>query len=583
MRYDVNGAQALVEMLIQYGTEVVFGLPGDTTVDLYDALHGESERISHVMARDERSAAFMADVYARLSGKPGICEGPSGGGATYMLPGVVEAHGSSVALIALTTDNPLGYEAQGALTDLDQPQIYRSVTKWTALVKHPDMVPRFIRRAFRLATSGRPGAVHLALPKDILAGEVTTPLRLHGEEACKSWPSYRTRPDGDAVSRAARRLLAAERPVIVAGGGAVSSGAFSELRGVSDLMNAPVATTINGNGAVAETHALSLGTVGANAGRPYAAQVLGEADLVLFVGSKVNYVDTDSWRYPSLAHPPTILQIDADPAEIGNNYPVDEGLCGDAKTTLADLLQALEEIGSSQVDRGKWLEEIAGRKAEWRSQTSKLARSSQMPIMPRRVIGELKDVVPKETVFVCDPGTPTPFIASEFELHQPGRRVVIPRAQGGLGYAIPGVVGARLARPNQAVVGLCGDGSFAMSAGDLATVARVGGPTVLVLFNNGCYGWIKALQEFYHGGRYFSVDFNEALSYTDVARGFGLRSKQVSDPEEIGPALREALGYGSPTLVEVLVAPEHKAATPVAPWQRAMASRRAESAAEQRC
>ncbi len=366
----------------------------------------------------------------------------------------------------------------------------------------------------------------------------------------------------------------------MAGGGAVSSGAFDELRGVSDFLQAPVATTINGKGAVAETHVLSLGTVGANAGRPYAAQVLAEADLVLFVGSKVNYVDTDSWRYPSLAEPPAILQIDVDPVEIGNNYPIDEGLCGDAKMTLADLLQALEESGGSPPDRAKWLEQIVVQKAAWRSQISKLAKSSQMPIMPRRVMGELERILPDEAVLVCDPGTPTPFIAGEWELSQPGRKVVIPRAQGGLGYAIPGVVGARLARPDQPVVGLCGDGSFAMSAGDLATVSRVGGPTIMILFNNGCYGWIKALQDLYHGGRYYSVDFNEDMSYTDVARGFGLRSQQVRDPEEIGPALRDALGHGTPTLIEVLVAPEHESAVPVAPWQRAEAARYTESVAE---
>jgi acetolactate synthase-1/2/3 large subunit len=582
----MNGAQALVETLIHYGTEVVFGLPGDTTVDLYDALYAQSRasagssRIAHLMARDERSAAFMADAYARLSGKPGICEGPSGGGATYMLPGVVEAHGSSVALIALTTDNALDYEAQGALTDLDQSQIYRSVTKWTALVKHPDMVPRFLRRAFRLATSGRPGAVHLALPKDVLSGETTSPPRLYGEEPCATWPAYRTRPDAGAVNRAARRLLGAQRPVIVAGGGAVSSGAFAELRAVSDLLQAPVATTINGKGAVAETHALSIGTIGANAGRPYAAQVLGEADLVLFIGSKVNYVDTDSWRYPSLAEPPTILQIDVDPTEIGNNYPTDEGLCGDAKMALADLLEALVAEGSSPPERAGWLAQIAARRAAWRSQVGELARNSQIPMMPRRVMAELKRILPEDTVLVCDPGTPTPFVASELELSQPGRRVVIPRAQGGLGYAIPGVVGARMAKPEQTVFGLCGDGSFAMSAGDLATVARVGGPTVLILFNNGCYGWIKALQEFYHGSRYFSVDFVEEMSYVQVARGFGLRARQVSDPDEVGPALREAVDYGGPALIEVLVAPEHQAATPVAPWQRAEAARHAESKAE---
>ncbi len=564
----MNGAQALVEMLIRYDTEVVFGLPGDTTVGLYDALHAESRRIAHVMARDERSAAFMADVYARLTGKPGICEGPSGGGATYMLPGVTEAHGSSVALIALTTDNPISYEAQGALTALDQSQLFSSVTKWTALPKRAEMLPRFVRRAFRLATSGRPGAVHLTLPKDVLAEEITTAVDMHAEDACKSWPSHRTRPTPDAVSRAAHKLLHARQPVIVAGGGLVSSGAHAELRAVSQLLNAPVATTINGKGALAETLPLSLGVIGANGGRPYAAQIVQEADLVLFVGCKVNYVDTDNWRVPPLADPPTLLQIDVDPSEIGNNYPVDEGMCGDAKLALADLLEALKERCKAPIDRGPWLDHVAQLKAAWQSQTKSSASSSQSPIMPQRVIGELQKALPEETIVICDPGTPTPYVAAEWELRQPGRWAISPRAQGGLGYAIPGVVGARLARPELPVVGLCGDGSFAMSAGDLATVTRVGGPTILILFNNGCYGWIKALQKLHHGGRYFSVDFREPLNYVQVAAGFGLRGIQVSDPDKIGLALKEALSYGGPFFIELIAASEHEVIPPVAPWQR---------------
>jgi acetolactate synthase-1/2/3 large subunit len=564
----MNGAQALVEMLVRYNTEVIFGLPGDTTVDLYDALRARSGQITHLMARDERSASFMADVYARLSGKPGICEGPSGGGATYMLPGVVEAHGSSVPVIALTTDNPISYEAQGALTDLDQSQVYRSVTKWTTAVKRAEMMPRFVRRAFRLVTGGRPGAVHLTLPKDVLTQEIVVPLDMHVEVACQTWPAYRTRPTADAVDRATRRLLEAKRPVVVAGGGAVSSGAHAELLQVAERLGMPVATTINGKGAIAETSPFSLGVVGANGGRPYAARTVEEADLVLFVGCRVNYVDTDSWRTPSLTEPPVILQIDVDPGEIGNNYPVEEGLCGDAKATLTDLLTCLQEAGVPSSDRGNWLAQIAERKATWQVQITSASGDSQRPILPQQVVRELNDILPEDTVIVCDPGTPTPFISAEYELRRPGRWVISPRAQGGLGYAIPGVVGARMARPNAPVVGLCGDGSFAMSAGDLATIARVGGPTILILFNNGCYGWIKALQHLYHEARYFSVDFTEPLDYVQVGRGFGLQARRVDKPNEIGSALREALGYGAPSFIEIITAPEHEVVPPVAPWQR---------------
>ena len=563
----MNGAQALVEELLQYKTEVIFGLPGDTSIDLYDALLSTNGRIRHIVARDERSAAFMADVYARLTGKPGICEGPSGGGATYMLPGVVEAHGSSVSLIALTTDNPIDYEAQGALTALDQPDIFASVTKWATRVPRADMLPRFIRRAFRLSTTGRPGAVHLALPKDVLAQEVPADVALYAEDTCLTWPAHRTRPAAGDVERVARRMLAAQRPVIVAGGGVVSSGAHAELQAVAEFLSAPVATTINGKGSLAETHPLSLGVIGGNGGRPYANQIVQEADLVLFVGSKVSYVDTDNWRVPSQARPPAIIQIDVDPAEIGNNYMLADGLCGDARLTLNDLAEALRQLGPAPSGRAAWLSRIAGLKAEWRAGVARQAANVCLPIMPQCVVAELQKALPAETVLICDPGTPTPFMAAEYELRQPGRWAS-PRAQGGLGYAIPGVVGARLARPRQPVVGLCGDGSFAISAGDLVTVARVGGPTVLILLNNRCYGWIKALQKFQRGGRYFSVDLDEPMDYVQVAAGFGLPGKRVNSVQELGPALHDALSYGSPYFIEIPTAAEHEVIPPVAPWQR---------------
>jgi acetolactate synthase-1/2/3 large subunit len=563
----LNGAEVLVEMLIRYGTKVIFGLPGDTSEGFYDALHAESSRITHIMARDERSASFMADVYSRLTGKPGICEGPSGGGATYILPGVVEANESSVALIALTTDNPLGYEATGALTDLDQPQIFRSVTKWTTVVKDADMMPRFVRRAFRLATSGRPGAVHLSLPKDVLEADTIPNPDMHIEDACKIWPSYRTRSDPDAVSRAARKLLVAIRPVIIAGGGLVSSRAHDELLALAQLLSAPVATTINGKGSIGETNPLSLGVIGANGGRPYAGQVVTEADLILYIGSKINYVDTDSWRLPPLSNPPVILQIDVDPNVIGNNYPVDVGLCGDAKMVLGDLFEAIKNTQQALPDRDDWLDSIVKLKNNWLAEKY-VNLNIDHPIHPRLIIDELQSILPEDAILVCDPGTPTPFLAATFELKRPGRWVVFPRAQGALGYAIPGVVGARLAAPDKPVVGLCGDGSFAISAGDLATVARIGGPTVIILFNNSCYGWIKALQKLNYGGRYYSVDFTEQIDYVQIAKGFGLEARRVNSADEIGPAFREALDCGKPYLLDVITAPEHEVVPPVAPWLR---------------
>ena len=564
----MNGAQALVGILIEYGTQVIFGLPGDTSVDLYDALFEKSDCITHLMTHDERSAAFMADVYARISCKPGICEGPSGGGATYLLPGVAEANGSSNATIALTTDNPLQYEAQGALTELDQSQIYSSVTKWNATAKTVEVLPRLLRRAFRFATSGRPGAVHLSIPKDILSQELTEKTDLHIEENCKTWPSRRTRPDGDAISLAVRKLLQARRPVIIAGGGAISSGVHGELIKLAQTINALVATTINGKGAIAETSPNSLGVIGANGGRPYANRMIQLADLLLFVGCKVNYVDTDHWRIPPLSHSATIIQIDVDPSEIGNNYPVDVGLCGDAKLSLGDILCALRDHQKSPGGERSWLEQAAKQKKTWLSKIALDLSSTEYPIRPHRVVAELQKSLPVEAMIVCDPGTPTPFMASYYEFQRPGRWMITPRAQGGLGYAIPGVVAAHLAKHELPVVGLCGDGSFIMSCGELATIARLGGPILLILFNNGCFGWVKALQKLYCAGRYFSVDFGKGLNYVQIAKGFGIPGEQVIDPERLAPAIQNALKLGEPYFIELITASEHDVIPPVAPWQR---------------
>ena len=287
----MNGAQIVVEMLKAYGVEYIFGVPGDTTMPLYDALHAARGEIRHVMARDERSASFMADAYARLAYKPGVCEGPSGGGATYIVPGLAEANGSSIPVVCFTTDIPLVDEGKGTLTAIDQQALLAAAVKWNTTVKRAAMLPDVIRRAFRAATTGRPGAVHVVLPEDVLVEEVAAP-RIAAEAACARYPAYRTRA-GEAETRRLYELLtAAERPAIVAGGGVVISQAWEELAELATLLKIPVGTSINGKGAIAEDHPWSIGVIGGNGGRPYANEVLAEADTLLYVGSRVNSLIT---------------------------------------------------------------------------------------------------------------------------------------------------------------------------------------------------------------------------------------------------------------------------------------------------
>src|SRR6478672_300612 len=329
----MNASEALVQMLIETGVTHIFGLPGDTSMSLYDALYHRSGEIRHVMFRDERSASFAADAYARFTNRIGVTEGPSGGGATYIVPGVAEAHGSAVPLLCLTTDTPVSEEGRGVLTELDQVMLFTAVTKWTTKIKTSEGLPDALRRALRLATSGRPGATHLSLPADVLAGDIGD-ASTHTDPLWGSTPATPVRPDPAAIERAARLIEGAARPVIVAGGGIHASRAWEALTRFAEMLNVPVATSINGKGSIAETSAVSIGVVGGNGARPYANACLADADLVVYVGSRTDSTTTCHWTLPDITQPPKVIQIDVAPFEVGNNYPLVVGLTGDAKLTL---------------------------------------------------------------------------------------------------------------------------------------------------------------------------------------------------------------------------------------------------------
>src|SRR5918999_207022 len=315
----MQGARALVDVLAKSGVKHIFGLPGDTGMAFYDALREARDRVTHVMTRDERSASFMADVYARVSGRLGVCEGPSGGGATYILPGVAEAHGSAVPLLCLTSDTPVDQQGRGVLTELGQESLFRPVTKWNTRVSSAATLAEAARRAIRMATAGRPGATHLSLPTDVLEGE-TPNSSVYGIPEFGAAPAMRITPDQALVERAAAELAAASRPVIVAGGGVLTSEAWNELTLLAERLNVPVATSINGKGSIAETSDVAIGVVGGNGARPYANACLADADLVFYVGSRTDSTTTCHWTLPSPVGGPTVIHVDVEPWELGNNY-----------------------------------------------------------------------------------------------------------------------------------------------------------------------------------------------------------------------------------------------------------------------
>jgi acetolactate synthase-1/2/3 large subunit len=566
----MNGAQSLVRALRDVGVDYIFGLPGDTGMALYDALYHEPA-ITHVMTRDERSASFMADVYARVSRRLGVCEGPSGGGATYIIPGVAEAQGTAIPVLCMTSDTPVNEEHRGVLTELDQVGLFRPITKWSERVNRASGMEDALHRAVRLATSDRPGAVHLSLPSDVLEDDGGLNERRGRAATVSSVPSSRPRADAGEVQRAADLIAQAERAVIVAGGGVLTSGAWEQLTAFAEATGIPVGTSINGKGAIAETSACSLGVVGNNGARSYANAWIAESDLILFIGTRTDSTTTVAWSLPAKSNPPISIHIDVSAREIGNNYPSSALLQGDAAVTLEDLLAAIEHPGRLLVRNKERLNKLFLERTAYFERVAVDAASDSQPIKPQRLIATLRELLDDDAIVVADPGTPTPYLSAQYVLNTAGRTTVIPRAYGALGYAIPGVVGAHYAGPGRRVVGMLGDGSYGMSVGELETLSRLNLPIVIVQCDNGAYGWIKELQHLYHDKRYYSVDFNR-IDYATIAKGFGIRGYHVEDPAELKGVLQDALESGRPSFVNVVTEAQMTETPPVATWERTVAT-----------
>ncbi len=560
----------VVRMLEEYGVKHLFGLPGDTSLSFYDALC-KTDKLSHILSRDERHLGYMADAYARVTDSPGVCEVPSGGGATYLAPAVAEADGSSVPLVSFASDVPLSSDEKSALTALDHQSLFSSMTRFSNRINSADFIPHMIRKGFRMATSGKTGPVHLTLPENVLTEQVSPKVaenECYAEEACKKYPAFRSRPDYRWVEKAAELLIGAKRPLIIAGGGVLLSRAWDELRLLCEYLSVPVITTINGKGSIAETSPLALGVMGSNGAKPSSNLAVTEADVILAIGTRLN---------SSITMPPflisaeaKIIQADSDPGQLGNTFKTEVALHGDARLVLQDILQAVQDRCPQPLPASDWV--IIARKRvdeDYAKMEKYLAGTKENgPMHPARVILALEKLLPADSVLVLDAGYPTPYTAAYYKTKLAGRRVIDPRAQGSLGYALPAAIGVKTAKPESAVVGLFGDGSLGMCLGEMETVTRLKLPVIYIHFNNNSFGWIQNLQKIYWGKRYFSTSFSSSTDYVKVADAHGLNAVRAENSHSLEAALRKALKSERATFIEVM-SPTASELTPlVAPWLR---------------
>lgn len=556
-----NGAEALVRMLEAHGVRHIFGLCGDTTLPFYDALYRLNHDIDHILTRDERSAAYMADGYARVTKRVGVCEGPSGGGATYILPGLVEASESSVPILAITSDVSVGSQGHYPLTELDQEGLMRPLTKWNGVIGRSDMLPDMVRTAFRKMTTGRPGSAHLGLPIDVQRGPVD-PDQVWADPRHGTYPAYPTGPDPAAAEAALEAILSASFPVVVCGGGIVIAGGESEFREFVESLDIAVATTISGQGSIPETHPNCVGVVGSNGGVEATRELVEMADLVVFIGCRAGSVTTELWRVPTKKT--RIVHMDSDPEVISASYQTEVALVSDARLALSAINRIIEGRNETPAGFGGAKVVAAAKEKKWAA-FRPLSESTDRPIKPERTIAALRSVLDDDAIVIADPGTPCPYVSAFYEIRTTGRTLFSNRAHGALGYSMSAAMGAHIGRPEKKVVALMGDGSFGFSCGELETAVRRKMPITFVVFSNSVFGWIKAGQKTSFDERYFSVDFNRT-DHAAVASAYGVKSWKVEDPNQLRSMLKEAVEHDGPTLVDVISQPLQDAAAPVSEW-----------------
>jgi acetolactate synthase-1/2/3 large subunit len=562
----MNAAKALLEMLKHYGVTDVFGLPGETTLAFYREWK-DYPCIAYHMCRDERSSVFMADAYAKATGRVGVCEGPSVG-ATHMIPGAAEAFASCVPVLIITSDVALDTTKKNMLTGFNQTAVFQGVTKETYTVTKGAEIPFLIRRAFRSATSGRPGPVHIRIPMDIFDQEVPE-REIFTQERFASFPGIRSSASEEDISAAAREITSSSRPVMVCGQGCVHSGAWEAVLELAERAGILVGSTINSKGIFPETHELSLGVVGARGGLEWSNGMVTSSDLIIFAGTSTDSAATDGWKLPDPKNSPKAIQIDVSELELGNNYQV-LPLMGDARETLRGILKSIP--AGPSVKTREWVEKAKQERDGYEGRVKEFVKSIGDAPHPFSIARILERAVPDDAFFAFDPGISAVYPAAFLRLSRSGRRTAFNFAMGALGYGIPAAIGAKVGLPGRKVIGITGDGGFGFSAGELETSSRLGLDITYILFDNRSFGWIRGT-EFVTRKAPLSPDFGKftnfaEVDYVKIAEGFGLKAFKTGSAKAFEEILKECLAAEGPKLIALTSKPEDELLPPVPGWYR---------------
>lgn len=547
---EMTGGEALARMLLAHESGPMFGMGGFQLLPFYDAARRLG--LNHHLINDERCGVFAADAYAKVSGRVGLCDATLGPGATNLVTGLVEALNAGSPIVAVVGDSHRQHSWKNMTQEARQTEILAPAVKEVIRVERIDRLPELARRAFMVATSGRPGPVVLDVPEDI-AHETYPfdPADLVADSRYLQAPAYRTRPSRDDLAAAVAALKTAERPLILAGGGVHISDAADALQEFAEQQCIPVAHTMTGKGAIACTHALSAGLFGRY--DRIANGLIEASDCLLVVGCKLGEIATK--RFSLMPEGTTVIHLEAVPEEIGRTTSGTLPLCADAREGILDLGDALASgAEAARAARAPWAAEVAKRMAAWRADVEPRLTSNEVPVNMARMLHELNARLPEDALLVADGGFAAHWGGLLYDTKRPGRGFVPDRGFASIGYGLPGSMGARLASPDAPVIGITGDGGFNMVLGELETARRMGLGFGLIIVNNAASGYVKALQHLLYGeAAYQSSDLAET-NYAEVARALGCDGIRVEHPDELGAAIEAgAAARERPLVIDVVV------------------------------
>ena len=546
---EITGGEALVRMLQAHGAGPMFGMGGFQLLPFYDAARRLG--LNHHLINDERAGVFAADAYAKVTGRVGLVDATLGPGATNLVTGLIEALNSGTPLVAIVGDSHREHSWKNMTQESRQVEILRPAVKELIRIESLGRIPELVRRAFAVATSGRPGPVVLDVPEDICHGIHTyEPDAWRVDDAHAAIPALRCRPDAASMKRAVELLVAAQRPLILAGGGVHLSGAAETLTRFARTLNIPVAHTMTGKGAIPCIDALSAGLFGRY--DRIANELISQSDLLLVVGCKLGEIATKRYTVP--AQGARLIHLDISAEEFDRTLQPTLRLWGDAREGLQDLEEALKPRSAEMNRRLKpYAESVATAMNTWRKNVAPRLESDETPVAMARMLHEINRALPDDGYLVADGGFAAHWGGLLFDTKRAGRSFVPDRGFASIGYGLPGAMGIAMAFPDRKVFGLTGDGGFNMMIGELETARRLKLDLTVIVVNNAASGYVKALQHLMYGpDAYQSSDLAET-NYAKAADALGCTGIRVERAEQMGPALERAKGLKGPVVIDVIV------------------------------